>query len=182
MAAPAYLPYAGTIEGKLSEMKRLYFVAVLLLLLTGCEKRPAVIAPKELFQVTDGVTADGVREGDGPEQFIDAYKGYTIQVAYNHLESSYVIMDIDEIPYEEDISTIIANFFIDGKPVSEEELCTENKVKPTQLYTLLSSPEYLRDHNVVYRYLRFRWADGLIAGIQSDELNYNETYETPQIH
>lgn len=163
-------------------MKRLCFTAVLLLLfLTGCEKKPAVTAPEELFQIVDGVTAGGVREGDGPEQFIEAYKGYTIQVAYNNLESSYVIMDIDEIPYEKDISTIIANFFVDDKPVSEEELCRENKVKPTQLHALISSPAYLRSHNVVYRYLRFSWADGLIDRIQSDELNYNETYETPRI-
>lgn len=154
---------------------------LLLLLLTGCGKEPAATAPEELFQVTDGVTADGVRSGDTPKQFIDAYKDYTIQVAYNNLESSYVVMDIDKIPYKEDISTMIANFFVDGEPVSEKELCEENNVQPTQLYALLSSPEYLRDHNVVYRYLRFRWADGLISGVQSDELNYNETYETPQI-
>ena len=167
----------------LFEMKRLCLIFILLLLLslTGCEKKPATTAPKELFQVTDKVTNDGVQVGDGPEQFIDAYEDYLIQVAYNNLESSYVVMDIDEIPYEEDISTIIANFFVDGKPISEEDLCEENNVKPTQLYALLSSSAYLREHNVVYRYLRFRWAGGLIADIQSDELNYNETYEMPRI-
>ena len=162
-------------------MKKLFFIILLLLLLGGCGKKPAATAPKELFQITDGITADGVRSGDSPEQFIDAYEDYTIQVAYNNLESSYVVMDIDKIPYKEDISTIIANFFIDGEPVSEETLCEENKVKPTQLHALLSSPDYLHSHNVIYRYLRFRWADGKIAAIQLDELDYNETYETPQI-
>ena len=163
-------------------MKRLALLFLLLLLfLTGCGKKPAATAPEDLFQVTGGTTADGVRSGDGPEQFISAYEDYTIQVAYNDLESSYVVMDIDKIPYRDDISTMIANFFVDGEPVSEDELCEENHVQPTQLYALLSSPEYLRGHNVVYRYLRFRWADGMIAEIQSDELNYNETYETPRI-
>ena len=65
--------------------------------------------------------------------------------------------------------------------MSEEELCAENKVEPTQLYALLSSSAYLREHSVVYRYLRFTWADGSISRIQSDELNYNETYETPTL-
>lgn len=162
-------------------MKRLYIVVLLLLLLTGCEKKPAATAPEELFHVVGGVTADGIRAGDGPAQFISAYKDYLIQVAYNELESDYVVMDIDKIPYKENISTIIANFFVDGEPVSEEELCEENNVKPTQLYSLLSSHDYLREHNVVYRYLRFSWKDGLIAAIQSDELDYNETYETPRI-
>ncbi len=163
-------------------MKRLCLIsALLLLLLTGCEKKPAATAPEELFLLTDGVTADDIRSGDGPEEFISAYRGYTIQVAYNNLESSYVVMDVDKIPYKDDISTMIANFFVDDQPVSEEELCEENNVKPTQLYALLSSSAYLREHNVVYRYLRFRWADGRIADIQSDELNYNETYETPRL-
>ncbi len=163
-------------------MKRLCLIfSFFLLFLAGCGKKTVATAPKELFQVTDGVTADGVRPGDEAKQFIDAYKDYTIQVAYNNLESSYVVMDIDKIPYKEDISTMIANFFVDGESVSEEELCEENNVQPTQLYALLSSPEYLRSHNVVYRYLRFRWADGRVASVQSDELNYNETYETPRI-
>lgn len=163
-------------------MKRLGCIAVLLLLLlTGCERKPEATAPRELFQLDDGATADGVRTGDRPEQFIDAYRNYTIQVAYNDQESDYVVMDIDKIPYSENISTMIANFFVDGEPVSEEALCEENKIKPAQLYALLSSSAYLREHSVVYRYLRFSWTDGAISRIQSDELNYNETYETPRL-
>ena len=156
--------------------------ALLILLLTGCEKKPADTAPEELFEVTAGVTAAGIKAGDGPEEFIGAYRDYTVQVAYNSLESSYLIMDIDRIPYQDDISSIIANFFIDGEPVSENDLCEENRVAPTQLYALLSSPAYLRDHDVIYRYLRFRWEGGRISDIQSGELNYNETYETPRLH
>ena len=100
-------------------MKRLCLIfSLLLLLLTGCGKKPAATAPEELFQVNGGVTADGVSAGVAPMQFIDAYKYYTVQVAYNNLESSYVVMDIDKIPYKEDVSTMIANFFVDSEPIS----------------------------------------------------------------
>lgn len=163
-------------------MKILFCAAAFLfLLLTGCEKMPAEIAPEELFEVTGGVTANGIQAGDGREQFISAYSDYTIQVAYDNPGSSYLIMDINKIPYQEDISAIIANFFIDGQPVSERELCTENNVEPTQLYALLSSSSYLHEHDVLYRYLRFEWSDGKIVSIEPGELNYNETYETPRL-
>ncbi|MDY3729648.1 MAG: hypothetical protein SO005_04450, partial [Candidatus Choladocola sp.] len=90
-------------------------------------------------------------------------------------------MSIRKIPYEDSISTMIANFFINGKPVSEEELCEQNKIEPEQLHSLLSSSEYLRSHEVIYRYLRFKWEDGAIQKIESEELNYNETFETPYV-
>ena len=70
------------------------------------EKKPADTAPEELFEVTAGVTAAGIKAGDGPEEFIGAYRDYTVQVAYNSLESSYLIMDIDRIPYQDDISSM----------------------------------------------------------------------------
>ena len=36
-----------------------------------------------------------------------------------------------------------------------------------------------RKHEVIYRYLDFDWKGGYIADISSEELNYNETFETP---
>ena len=74
---------------------------------------------------------------------------------------------------------MIANFFVNGKPVSEETLCEDNNVPPSGLHSLLSSPDYLRKHEVIYRYLRFSWENGTIDKIESEELNYNETFETP---
>ena len=88
-------------------------------------------------------------------------------------------MSIKEIPYQDSISTMIANFFVNGKPVSEETLCEDNNVPPSGLHSLLSSPDYLRKHEVIYRYLRFSWENGAIDEIESEELNYNETFETP---
>lgn len=161
--------------------KLLYLLSFCLLFLSGCEKKSADIAPAGLFEMDGEATSEGVRPGDGQEEFIRAYKGYTIQVAYSNLDSNYLVMSIDNIPYEDEISTMIANFFIDGKPVSEETLCTENDVEPSQLHSLLSSSAYLREHEVLYRYLRFSWEEGVIADIESDALNYNETFETPCI-
>ncbi len=159
--------------------KLLYIILFSLLLLSGCEKKPADIAPASLFEMEGNTTSAGISPGDGRDAFIKAYRGYTIQVAYSELESNYLEMSIKDIPYDDPISAMIANFFVNGKPVSEEELCRENNVKPAKLYDLLSSSSYLRSHEVVYRYLRFQWEDGVIAGIESDELNYNETFETP---
>lgn len=163
-------------------MKKLLYIAVLaILFLSGCEKKAADTAPASLFEMEDGSTAAGIRAGDDSEKFIRAYQGYTTQVAYNNSYSDYQIMPIKKIPYEEDISVIIANFFIDGEPVSEEDLCLENEWESEELYSHLSAPDYLRLHDVVYRYLRFVWENGKIAYITSEELNYNETFETPRL-
>ena len=88
-------------------------------------------------------------------------------------------MSINRIPYNEPISTMIANFFINGEPVSDEEICRENEIEPEDLYSLLSSYEYLTSHEVIYRYLEFSWESGVIADINAGELYYNETFETP---
>lgn len=159
--------------------KLLYLIIFSVLLLSGCEKKAADTAPLELFLMTGETTAAGIRPGDGKEEFIKAYKDYTIQVAYSEPDSNYLVMSIRDIPYEDPVSTMIANFFINGKPVAEEKLCRENNVRPEGLHAVISSPSYLRSHEVIYRYLRFRWEDGVIAEIESDELNYNETFETP---
>lgn len=161
-------------------MKKLLYIALFsIVLLSGCEKKAVEIASASLFRLTDGVTDAGIKRGDGPEEFIKAYADYTIQVAYSHLESNYLVMSIKDIPYEDEISTIIANFFVNGKPVTEETLCEENNIKPSELHALLSSSDYLRSHEVIYRYLDFDWQDGVIVDIASEELNYNETFETP---
>lgn len=163
-------------------MKKLLCIfAFSLLFLSGCEKDPAAIASADVFVMTDNTTAAGIRPGDGRKEFINAYKDYTIQVAYNERESGYLVMSIQKIPYEDNISTMIANLFIDNTPVSESELCEENNVKPEALYDLLSSPSYLRQHEVEYRYLRFQWQNGIITSIDSDSLNYNESFDTPCI-
>jgi hypothetical protein len=131
------------------------------LLLSGCSRQSADVAPASLFELSGDVTSAGVQPGDDPETFIKAYKNYTIQVAYNDVASSYLTMSIDEIPYDRPISAMIANFFIDDEPVSEDTLCKQNDVSPSELYSLLSSTAYLQQHDVIYRYLRFQWTNRL---------------------
>ncbi|MCD7767011.1 MAG: hypothetical protein LUH53_10955 [Lachnospiraceae bacterium] len=161
--------------------KRFSLLLLAALLLTGCEKEEEQqAASAELFEITNGVTFDGVQVGDGKAEFIDAYSDYTIQAAYTDTDSSYMVMSINEIPYDKNISTLIANFFIDEEPVTEDELCEENDIEYTELYDLLSSTDYLRAHEVIYRYLRFLWEDSVITDIDSGEFNYNETYEVPK--
>lgn len=161
--------------------KLLYILVFSLLLLSGCEKKSAEIAPASLFILDGNVTSEGVRPGDGPDAFKKAYRNYTLQVAWNDVDSNYMVMSPDDIPYDENISTIITSLFINGKPVTEAQVCSDNDIKGDALYTLLSSPDYLRKHEVIYRYLDFDWEGGQIADISSEELNYNETFETPCI-
>lgn len=161
--------------------KLLYILLFAVLLLSGCEKNPAKFAPASLFLMDGDSTAAGIRIGDGPKAFRKAYKDYTVQVAFTGQSSSYRVMSIEKIPYDENISTIIANFFIDGEPVSEDWLCKKNGVDLGGLHELLSSTEYLQKHDVIYRYLSFRWENGAITDIASEELNYNETFETPRL-
>ncbi len=161
-------------------MKKLLFILLFCaLFLIGCEKNTQTIATEEVFEIKDGVTSDGVKIGDGKTEFIEAYNPYIIQTAYTDSASGYRVMSIGKIPYDENISTLIATFFIDGKPVSEEEICVQNEIEEEDLYSLLSSSDYLRSHDVIYRYLRFNWEDSRITGIDSSELNYNEAYEVP---
>lgn len=161
-------------------MKKLLYIALFsLLLLTGCEKKSPKTPPADLFLLYENTTADGVRPGDTPEKFIEIYGSYPIQVAFNHTASSYVSMSAKKIPFHEDISTLIACFFIDGEPLSETMICEIYDISPSQMHEVISSSDFLRSHEVEYRYLRFKWANGRITDIVSSDLNYNETYEIP---
>lgn len=159
--------------------KSLYLFIFLALFLSGCEKNSSSTPPESLFRISNGETYAGVKSGDGPAAFQKAYGSYTIQVGYDEPDSSLNTMSIHEIPYDEDIYTIISGFFIDGKPVAEETICSDNQIEVSGLHDLLSSSDYLRSHEVIYRYLIFTWSDGIITDIDSEELNYNETFEVP---
>ncbi len=164
-------------------MKKLPLLLLFLaLFLTGCEKNTSQIATADVYNVTNGVTNDGVKVGDGKDAFKAAYNNYIIQVAHTDTAySSYTVTPMKKIPFDEPISTLIATFFIDNQPLAEEEICSENDIEEEELLDLLSSPSYLQAHEVIYRYLRFNWEDGLITDIDSSELNYNESYEVPML-
>ena len=89
--------------------KLLYILFISLLLLSGCEKKSTKIAPASLFVLDGNVTSEGIRPGDGPDAFKKAYRSYTLQVAWTDVDSNYMVMSPDEIPYDENISTIITS-------------------------------------------------------------------------
>ena len=164
----------------MSMIKRLLLAgAFFCLTVTGCADEETAPAPQELFQLTEGVTADGVQAGDGEKEFREAYAGREILVSSSGEDIPQEVMPIRKIPYNNHIATMIANFFIDGRPMSPQDICEEEQIDSGDLFDLLSSEEYLRSHEVIYRYLIFYWEDGVIRRIASEELNYNETYEVP---
>ena len=161
-------------------MKKLLYMALFsLLLLTGCEKKSAILPSADFFLMQENMTVDGVCPGDTSEKFTRIYGDYSIQVAFNHTASTYVHMSVRKIPFDEDISTLIACFFIDDKPFSETMICELYDITPSEMHEFISSSDFLRSHEVEYRYLRFKWAGGSITDIISSSLNYNETYEIP---
>lgn len=163
-------------------MKKLLYLALLsLLFLSGCEKNTLRTPPPGLFAVEGNAAASGVGEGDGPEAFIEAYREYPVQVAYREQSSGYLTMSIEDIPYEDQISTIITGLFIDGEAVTEEEVSKENNIETSELPELLASPSYLRNHEVIYRLLDFHWEDSVIIDVSLVDLNYNETFDTPRV-
>ncbi len=162
--------------------KLLYLFVFSMLFLSGCEKKLSQTAPADLFVMDGSATAAGIKVGDGPDEFIQAYSDYVIQAAYRNESSGYLVMSIRDIPYEDPISTLIATLFIDGEPVSEESFCRENDIELSELPDFISSRAYLRRHDVIYRYLDFQWENGVITDIYSGELNYNETFEAPHIY
>ena len=60
------------------------------------------------------------------------------------------------------------------------DYCKEQNIQSDEIHDVLSSPDFLRKHDVIYRYLVFEWSDSEIVDIYSEELNYNETFETPR--
>jgi len=142
-------------------------------LLTACGKKNALLtaADYELNQDTN-MTSRGIGIGDGPEAFLDAYGDYDIETSIEY--GPYQALNTDEIPFTDSIRTILPTFFIDGTPVTIEQICTENEIERADLLSLLSSEEYLQNHTVVYNYMIFTWENGSIIDIHSEFMDYNE--------
>ncbi|MCM1174643.1 MAG: hypothetical protein NC341_06280 [Blautia sp.] len=142
-------------------------------LLTACGKETPLLtaADYELNQDTN-TTSRGIGIGDTPEAFLKAYGSYDIETSIEY--GAYQALDTDEIPFTDSIRTILPTFFIDGTPVTIEQICMENEIERADLLSLLSSDEYLQKHTVIYNYLIFTWDGGLISDIHSEFMDYNE--------
>ncbi len=74
---------------------------------------------------------------------------------------------------EYDGTYMVSAFYINDEPVSVDKLISSTGVAAEELADHLSSPEYLKDHKVLYRYTVFTITDGLISDIKADYLDYN---------
>lgn len=157
----------------MNRFKSVFTLLLCTFLLTACEKGTPLLtaADYELNQETN-TTSKGIGIGDTPEDFLNAYGDYVIETSIEY--GPYQAINNDEIPFTDSIRTILPTFFIDGVPVTIEQICTENKIERADLLSLLSSEEYLQNHTVIYNYMIFTWEDGLITDIHSEFMDYNE--------
>lgn len=148
-------------------------LSIALIALTACGKEQLLLRAVDYeLNLEDNVTNKGIGIGDTPETFLDAYGDYVIETSVE--SGPYQSLPIDEIPFTQSIKTILPTFFIDGEPITIEQICTENEVERTELLALLSSGEYLKEHTVTYQYMIFSWENGVITDIRSEYMDYNE--------
>ncbi|MDD6810325.1 MAG: hypothetical protein PUD93_00410 [Lachnospiraceae bacterium] len=146
---------------------------LLALSLTACgEEVPAMTALDYELNLESNTTYKGITIGDTKDAFLEAYGDCDIETCVNG--GPYQSLPTEEIPFEESIQTILPTFFIDGNPVSIEQICKENDIERTELLSFLSSEEYLNGHTVIYYYLVFTWENGAISDIRSEYMDYNK--------
>lgn len=145
----------------------------LIFLLTACGKEtPLLRAVDYELNLENNTTNKGIGIGDTPEAFLEAYGGYVIETCVN--DGPYQALHTDEIPFTESIKTILPTFFIDGLPMTIEQICADNEIERVDLLAFLSSDEYLLQHTVAYHYMIFTWEGGVITDIRSEYMDYNE--------
>lgn len=153
--------------------KSVLIVLFITFFLTACGKEtPLLEAADYELNLNTNTTSKGIGIGSTPEEFLAAYGSYTITTSVEY--GPFEALEPKEIPFTESIRTILPTFFIDGVPVTIEQVCSENKIERAQLLSLLSSEEYLQNHTVVYHYMVFTWEDGVISDIHSEFMDYNE--------
>lgn len=68
---------------------------------------------------------------------------------------------------------MISAFYIDNEPKSVEELMAETGATADGLSDRLTSPEYLAEHSVMFRYIIFTIEDDIVTDVEGDYLDYN---------
>lgn len=150
---------------------------MLTILPTACgaaETVPLTTGDYEL-SYSDGVaTSRGIHIGSTTEEFLDAYEDYDLEISIGGGAYEAFIAGETPIPFTDSTQTILPAFFIDGTAVSIGQVCTENEIERSELLSLLSSEEYLAEHEVEYYYMIFSWENGAVADIRTEYMNYNE--------
>lgn len=141
--------------------------------LTACGKEEALLTSQDYEWTQDmEQTSRGISVGDDQTAFLEAYGAYEILTSADG--SSYEMLSAQDIPFDQEIRTILPTFVVDGIPTSLDTICKDNDVAKADVLSLLNSAEYLQQHTVMYYYLTFTWKDGIITEITSKSMNYNE--------
>ena len=151
------------------------FTLLLASMLTACSKEQSLLDKTDYELNTESnttTTSKGIGIGDTAEDFLAAYGEYNIEISING--GDYQSMPTEEIPFDSSIQTILPTFIIDGIPVTISQICEENQISPNNLLPLLSSDEYLNEHEVSYYYLIFDWKSSNITDIHSDFIDFNK--------
>ncbi len=150
---------------------------MLLGLPTACGRADAVPLTMGDYELnySDGIaTSRGIHIGSTTEEFLDAYEDYDLEVSIG--SGAYEAFDAKKtpVPFTDSTQTILPAFFIDGTAATIEQICTENAIERSDLLSLLSSEEYLAEHEVEYYYMVFSWENGAVADIRTEYMDYNQ--------
>ncbi len=142
-------------------------------LLAGCGAgEPPLTADDYLLDAETCETSRGIALGATPDAFLGAYEDCTCFTSVDG--GDYQPLPEDEIPFDQNIRTLIPTFFVDGEPIDPASFCRENDIEEAALIDYLTSADYLNTHTAEYRYLTFTWEGGVVTDIQSAYMNYNE--------
>lgn len=158
-------------------MRRIAALLLTLLLSTGlmtaCGKEQLLLNATDYELDADTrQTSKGISVGDDSETFLAAYGAYEILTSV--AGQDYQSLPVAEIPFSDSIETLLPTFFIDGLPMTIDEICKDNEIAKENLLSFLSSADYLQNHTVVYYYLIFTWENGVITDVRSEYMDYNE--------
>lgn len=136
------------------------------------EKKPLLSATDYDLDAETAQTIRGVKIGDGADVFLAAYKDYDILSSVDG--GDYQFLATEEIPFDQNLTTILPSFFVDGTAVEIDSFCENNNIEKDTLLAFLTDEAYLDHHAVVYQYLVFEWENGVIKDIRSESMDYNK--------
>lgn len=141
-------------------------------LAAGCGEEKPLLSPTDYeLDAETAQTIRGVKIGDSPDSFLAAYQDYDILSSVDG--GDYQFLPPEEIPFDSTLTTILPSFFIDGAAIDIDGFCEDNEIEKDSLLSFLTDEAYLEHHTVVYQYLVFEWADGVIKDIRSESMDYN---------
>lgn len=136
------------------------------------EEKPLLSATDYDLDAETAQTIRGVKIGDSPDVFLAAYKDYDILSSVDG--GDYQFLPTEEIPFDQNLTTILPSFFVDGTAVEIDSFCENNNIEKEALLGFLTDEAYLEHHTVVYQYLVFEWENGVIKDIRSESMDYNK--------